>query len=177
MMKKSFLVFSIVLLTLAQAVFAHDPRTTAKDFTHSLSVEGAGKLALNFKSLHFNEAGFAARKERAATFNRLWKSIGKLETEFEVVIAGVKVPKGSYTLGINFDANDNYKLVLSAGGSEITAPMRFATDSPTVKYLSFDLRPDNDTDTFTIEARYGPARIWGEVKVPYLSPHDHEKKN
>ncbi len=178
-MKRTLLVLSIMLLGLSQAVSAHDPRTVARDFTHSMAIEGAGKFSLNYKSLHFNETNFNNRKaERAlAAFNRVWKSIGKLDTEFEIVVAGVKVPKGSYTLGINYDANDNFKLVLASGGNEITAPMQFATGGPVVNYLSFDLRPDNDTDTFTIEGRYGPARIWAEVKVPYLASHGHEKKN
>ncbi|HEY7547444.1 MAG TPA: hypothetical protein VID27_21285 [Blastocatellia bacterium] len=178
-MKRLLLVFSIMLLGLAQAVSAHDPRTVARDFTHSMAIEGAGKFSLSYKSLHFNETNFNNRKVAQAltAFNRLWKSIGKLDTEFEIVVAGVKVPKGSYTLGINYDANDNYKLVLGSGGTDITAPMQFATDGPVAKYLTFDLRPDNDTDTFTIEGRYGPARIWADVKVPYLAAHEHDKKN
>jgi opacity protein-like surface antigen len=178
-MKRMLIVLSIMLLGLSQAVSAHDPRTVARDFTHAMAIEGAGKFSLTYKSLHFNEVNFNNRKaERALTaFNRVWKSIGKLDVEFEIVIGGVKVPKGSYVFGINYDANDNFKLVLASGGSEITAPLQFATDSPVVKYLSFDLRPDNDTDAFTIEGRYGPARVWAEVKVPYLAPHGHEKKN
>ncbi|HXG93590.1 MAG TPA: hypothetical protein VNN73_14690 [Blastocatellia bacterium] len=180
-MKKTLISSLSVILLAAQMVFAHDPRTVAKDFSHTLSVEGAGKLTLSYKSLHFNETNFNNRKaERALTnFNRLWKAIGKLDTDFDVVIAGVTVPKGSYTMGINYDANDNFKLILASGGKELAIPMQFAMDAPTANYLTFDLRPENDTDTFTLEARYGKARVSAEAKVPYLAPHEHpaEKKS
>jgi hypothetical protein len=157
--------------------FAHDPRTVAKNLSHVLTIEGAGKLTVSYKSLHFNEAGFTNRKnERAMTnFNRLWKSVGKLESDFDIVIAGVQVPKGSYQLGFSFDANDNYKLLLSGGGKDTEIPLQMALDGPMVNYFSIDVRPENDTDTFAVEARYGKLRTWGEVKVPYLgSDHKHE---
>lgn len=174
-MKRGLLLSTMVVLLVAQITFGHDPRTAAKDFSHSMMIEGLGKLTVSYKSLHFNEPAFNNRKaERAlATFNRVWKSIGKFESEFDVVIAGVQVPKGSYGFGVNFDANDNYKLVLSGGGKEIMIPLTTVMDSPKVNYLSFDLRPENDTDAFTIEGRYGMVRVSAEVKVP----HDHEKKN
>ena len=175
-MKKLF--FSSLLVVLfAAAAFAHDPRTVAKDFSHTLSVEGAGKLTLSYKSLHYNETNFNARKGPALVqFNRLWKVIGKLDSDFEVVIGGVQVPKGSYTMGINFDANDNFKLVLGSGGKDITIPLKFAEDGPVVNYLSFDLRPENGAEMFTFEARYGKARVTADAKVPYLSPHEHDAK-
>ena len=173
-MKKALISTMLVILVAAVAL-AHDPRTVSKDFSHSLSIEGAGKLTLSYKSLHYNEPNFNARKaERALVqFNRLWKAVGKFENDFPVVIAGVEVPKGSYTMGINFDANDNFKLVLGSGGKDLMIPMQFSTDSPLANYLTFDFRPENDSDTFTIEARYGKARVTAEAKVPFLSPHDH----
>jgi hypothetical protein len=174
MKKRLFLSLAFVLAACV-SVFAHDPRTTAKDFSHTMTIEGAGKLTLSFKSLHFNEASFNARKtERALTaFNRLWKNIGKFDSEFDVVIGGVQVPKGSYSMGFSFDANDNYKLVLASGGKDIIIPLQMAMDGPGVNFLSFDLRPENGVDGFTYEARYGKLRAWAEVKVPYLAPHDH----
>ena len=174
-MKKVLFLSIAVVLFAAQLASAHDPRAVAKNFSHTLTLEGAGKLMLSYKSLHFNEQGFNNRKqERAlATFNRVWKSIGKLDTEFDVVIAGVQVPKGSYTLGFNFDANDNYKLVLSSGGKDMMIPLQSAMDGPSVNYLSFDVRPDNDTDTLIFEARYGKLRAYADAKVPFLAPHDH----
>ncbi len=168
--------FSLLLVIMLGAIaFAHDPRTVSKDFSHTLTLEGAGKLTLSYKSLHYNDTNFNARKGPAALvqFNRLWKAIGKFDTDFAVVIAGVQVPKGSYTLGINFDANDNFKLVLGSGGKDLIIPLQFTTDGPSANYLTFDFRPDNDSDTFTIEARYGKARVSAEAKVPYLAPHEH----
>lgn len=168
----------VVVLFIAQMIFAHDPRTVAKNLSHTLAIDGAGKLSLSYKSLHYNEQGFSQRKsERALTnFNRLWKSIGKFDADFDVTIGGVAVPKGSYTLGFNYDANDNYKLVLSAGGKDLAIPMTATLDGPSVNYLSFDVRPENDTDTFTVEVRYGKLRTAAEMKVPYLAPHAHEDK-
>src|SRR5215210_2884078 len=137
-MKRVLFSSLIVVLFAAQIASAHDPRTVAKNFSHTLTLEGAGKLTVSYKSLHFNEQGFNNRKqERAvANFNRLWKSIGKLESDFDFVIGGVQVPKGSYTLGFNFDANDNFKLLLSGGGKDIMIPLQAAMDGPTVNYLS-----------------------------------------
>lgn len=174
MKKRLFLSLTFVLAA-ALSVFAHDPRTTAKDFSHTMTIEGAGKLTLSFKSLHYNEASFNARKtERAmTTFNRLWKNIGKLDTDFDVVIGGVQVPKGSYSMGFNYDMNDNYKLVLGSGGKEIIAPLQVSMDGPSANFLTFDVRPEDGADGFTYEARYGKLRAWAEVKVPYLAPHDH----
>src|SRR5215211_4710629 len=109
-MKRVLFSMIIVILSAASLVFAHDPRTVAKDFSHTLTLEGAGKLTLDFKSLHFNAAGFDNRKaERAlAAFNRVWKTIGKFNNDFDVVIGGVTIPKGSYSMGFNYDANDNF---------------------------------------------------------------------
>ena len=174
-MKRSVLLLAFVLIAV-QAIFAHDPRTVAKSISHTLSVEGAGKLTLSYKSLHFNEQGFKNRKtERALkAFNGLWKSIGKFDSDFDVVIAGIQVPKGSYSMGVNFDANDNYNLILGSGGKDIVIPLKAVLDGPVVNYLSFDVRPENETDTFMIEARYGPMRAAAETKVPFLAPHEHK---
>ena len=176
MMKKALFSSLLIVLIAAQLGFAHDPRTVAKDLSHVLAIEGAGKLTISYKSLHFNEAGFKGRKaERAlANFNRLWKSVGKLDTDFEVVIGGVQVPKGSYQLGFGFDADDNYKMILASGGKETVIPLKMSLDGPVVNYFSIDVRPDNDTDALVFEARYGNLRTWAEGQVPYLKPHEHE---
>ncbi|HVF89669.1 MAG TPA: hypothetical protein VNH22_06345 [Blastocatellia bacterium] len=176
-MKKAFLRTLIVLVAGAQLALAHDPRTVAKDFSHTMSIEGAGKLTLSYKSLHYNEAAYLSVKQNERTLtnlNRLWKKIGKLDTDFDVMIGDVRVPKGSYDLGFNFDAKDNFKLVLGGAGNEITIPLMAQTDGPVVNYLSFDLRPENATDTFTFEGRYGKIRTSAPLKVPYLAEqHDH----
>ena len=176
-MKRSLQSLLVVML-FGVAAFAHDPRTVSKDFSHTLTLEGAGKLTLSYKSLHYNETQFNNRKAPQAltNFNRLWKVIGKFETEFPVVIAGTEVPKGTYTMGINFDANDNFKLVLGSGGKDILIPLQFASDGPSANYLTFDFRPENDSDTFAIEARYGKARVSAETKIPYLAPHERNDK-
>src|SRR2546423_8732690 len=124
----------IVVLFAMQMAFAHDPRTVAKNLSHTLTIEGAGKLSLSYKSLHFNEPGFNARKteRNMIAFNRLWKNIGKFDSEFDVTIGGIVVPKGSYTIGFNFDANDNYKLVLAAGGKDLLIQLTAAMDGPSV---------------------------------------------
>ncbi len=167
----------MIFLTASQIVFAHDPRTTAKEFTHALSIEGAGKLTMTYKSLHWNEPGYMAAKKNDQLRTRLnsvlWKKIGMFDTEFDIVIGGVNVPKGSYGMGINFGANDDFKLVLSGEGKDIEIPLQTSTGASTVNYLSFDLRPNNDTDTFVLEGRLGKFSAWAEAKVPYLAPHEH----
>ena len=174
-MKKIVFSSLLVALVAAQIVFAHDPRTVAKDLSHVLAIEGAGKLTITYKSLHFNELGFAARKtERALTnFNRLWKSIGKLDTDFDVVIAGVQVNKGSYQVGFGFDANDNYKMILSSAGKETIIPLKMSLDGPMVNYFTIDVRPDSDTDALVLEARYGKLSTWAAGTIPYLKEHEH----
>jgi hypothetical protein len=177
-MKKTLLLASLVVLLVAQVTWGHDPRVLAKKFTHSFSIEGAGKLTLNYTSLHWNQPSYDAVKKNEQQLQRmnttLWRKIGTFESEFDVVIAGVQVPKGSYNLGINFDANDNFKLVLwVAGGKDLLIPLQTQTDSTSVTYLTFDLRPVSETDTFVIEGRSGNFRCSAEVKVPYLAPHEH----
>ena len=91
-MKKA-LFSSLLVILLGAIALAHDPRTVSKDFSHTLTLEGAGKLTLSYKSLHYNDTNFNARKGPALVqFNRLWKAIGKFDTDFAVVIAGVQVP-------------------------------------------------------------------------------------
>lgn len=177
-MKKVYLLASLVVLLVAQAAWAHDPRVLAKKFTHSFSIEGAGKLTLTYTSLHWNQTSYDAVKKSEQQLQRmnstLWRKIGTFDSEFDVVIGGVQVPKGSYNLGINFDANDNFKLVLwTAGGKDLLIPLQTQADSPMVTYLTFDVRPMSETDTFVIEGRSGKFRSAAEVKVPYLAPHDH----
>jgi hypothetical protein len=175
-MKKAFY-SSVLVLMFAAAALAHDPRTVAKDFSHTLSVEGAGKLTLSYKSLHWNEAVYNQTKANAQLRTRLnagvWRKIGKLDTDFDVVIGGTQVAKGSYDMGISFGANDDFALLLRAGGKDLTIPLKTSADSPDVAYLSFDLRPTSDTDSFVLEGRSGKFRCSAEVKVPYLAPHEH----
>lgn len=175
-MKRALYPFA-VLLVFAAVVSAHDPRTVAKDFSHTLTVEGAGKLTISYKSLHWNEAAYAQTKTNDQLRQRLnstvWRKIGKFDADFDVVIGGTPVPKGSYDMGISFGAKDDFALSLRSGGKELSIPLQTSTDGPVVTYLSFDLRPASDTDSFVIEGRSGKFRSWAEVKVPYLAPHEH----
>ncbi|MFY9609000.1 MAG: hypothetical protein WAU45_10360 [Blastocatellia bacterium] len=176
-MKKIVFSALIVVLCAVQIAFAHDPRTVARDFSHTMTVEGAGKLTLNYKSLHWNEPTYLNTKKNEQLRQRLnaglWKKIGKLDSEFDVVIGGTPVAKGSYDLGISFGANDDFALVLRGGGKELSIPFKTSADSPEVTYLSFDLRPTNGTDGFVLEARSGKFRCSADVTVPYLGQHDH----
>jgi hypothetical protein len=177
-MKKNLVLSAIFVLIASQMLFAHDPRTVAKTFSHSMEVEGAGKLTLTYKSLHWNEPAYMNMKTNAQLRQRvnalIWKKIGKLDAGFDVVLGGVQVPKGSYDFGINFDDKDNFTIILGAGGKDISIPLTTASDSPLVSYLTFDLRPTDSPDTFTVEGRGGKFRASAEMKVPYLSSHDHK---
>lgn len=182
-MKKILFATLLVVFIAAQAAFAHDPRTVAKDFSHTMAIEGAGKLTLSYKSLHWNEGAYVALKKNEVQRNRvvgsLWKNIGKLETEFDVVISGVKVPKGTYNFGLWFGDKDDFKIVLVGGGQDLKLDLTTAGDGALVEWLTFDLRPTDKPDTFTIEGRGGKFRSSANVQVPYLAEHDHpaEKKN
>lgn len=176
-MKK--IVFSALMIGLCavQIALAHDPRTVAKDFSHALTVEGAGKLTISYKSLHWNEPVYMSTKKNEQLRQRLnaglWKKIGKLDTEFDVVIGGTPVAKGSYDLGISFGANDDFALLLRGGGNELSIPLKTSTGNAEVSYLTFDLRPASDADSFVLEARSGKFSCAADVKVPYLAPHEH----
>lgn len=174
---KKVLCSVLLLIALAAVAFGHDPRTVAKDFSHTLTIEGAGKLTISYKSLHWNAPVYAQAKANDQLRQRLnagvWKKIGKLDTDFEVVIAGTAVPKGSYDLGISFGKNDDFALLLRGGGKELTIPLKTTGDNSEVTYLSLDLRPSSDTDSFTFEGRSGKFSCVADVKVPYLAPHEH----
>jgi hypothetical protein len=176
-MKKIVFSVLVVILCALQVALAHDPRTVARDFSHTLTVEGAGKLTLSYKSLHWNEPVYLNTKKNEQLRQRLnaglWKKIGKLDTDFDVVIGGTPVAKGSYDLGISFGANDDFALLLRGGGKELSIPFKTSTGGSEVSYLSFDLRPASDTDSFMLEARSGKFSCAAEVKVPYLAPHEH----
>ena len=179
-MKKMVFSALIVVLCAVQIATAHDPRTVAKDFSHTLSIEGAGKLTISYKSLHWNEPVYLNTKKNETLRQRLnaglWKKIGKLDSEFDIVIGGTAVAKGSYDMGISFGANDDFALLLRSAGKEISVPFKTSAGATEVSYLSFDLRPSSDTDAFTLEARSGKFSCAAEVKVPYLAAHEHDSK-
>ncbi|MEK6302564.1 MAG: hypothetical protein AABO41_17775 [Acidobacteriota bacterium] len=179
-MKKMLFSALIIVLSAVQIAMAHDPRTASRDFSHTLTVEGAGKLTISYKALHWNEPVYLNTKKNEQLRQRLnaglWKKIGKLDSEFDIVIGGTAVAKGSYDLGISFGANDDFGLLLRSGGKEITVPFKTSAGASEVAYLTFDLRPSSDTDSFVLEVRSGKFSCAAEVKVPYLAAHDHDAK-
>ncbi|HKV38681.1 MAG TPA: hypothetical protein VJX67_05680 [Blastocatellia bacterium] len=164
---------AVILLLFVQASFAQAPSQAAKEFSHTLSIEGAGKLTLSYRSLHWNDFAYNAAKKNAQQRERLnnglWKKIGKFDTDFDVVIAGVAVPKGSYSLGINFDDSDHFKVVLGGTTKDIYVPLTTEADDPLISYLTFDIRPSSTADTFTLEGRSGKFRSYADLKIPSLS--------
>ncbi len=181
-MKRTIVPSVLVIIAAVSIALGHDPRTVAKDFTHTLIIEGSGKLSVSYKSLHWNEAAYVSFKKndqlRTRVLNAVWKKIGKLDAEFECVLGGAKIAKGSYDLGITFDANDNFSLILGNGGKDTIIPLKTASDGPLVDFLAFDIRPSdpNKPDAFVVEGRGGKFRSWAELTVPALSPHEHEMK-
>lgn len=155
-------------LILGQVAGAQGPAGPAKSFSHTLSIEGVGKLSLNYRSLHWNQGAYESAKKsdqiRERLNGSLWKRVGKLDTDVDLVIGGTNIAKGSYTFGINFDANDNFKLVLISGDKETDIPFKTQSDEPTVNYLTFDIRPV-DNDAFVFEGRSGNFRATVDLKV------------
>ena len=178
-MKRTIVPSVLVILAAVSIALGHDPRTVAKDFTHTMIIEGSGKLSMSYKSLHWNEAAYASFKKndqlRTRVLNAVWKKIGKLESEFDFVLGGTKVAKGSYDLGITFDANDNFSLILGSAGKDTVIALKTASDGPLVDFLAFDIRPadPNKPDTFLVEGRGGKFRSSAELTVPALAAHEH----
>jgi hypothetical protein len=170
-MKSTFGFGAAVVLILATIGYGQAPKPEA-EFSHSLTVAGTGKLTLKYRSLHWNEPAYASAKSNPQIRERLnsglWKRIGTLDSDFDFSIGGIDVPKGSYSLGINFDGNDNFKLVLGSGGKDIFVPLQTQQDSPVVNYLTFDVRPA-DADSFVLEGRSGKFRSWANIKMPATS--------
>jgi hypothetical protein len=171
-MNRVVFVPALVLMVTGLALAQGQRPPTPSEFSHTMSIEGAGKMTLTYKSLHWNGQAYLTAKQNEQIRERLnsslWKRIGTLTSDFDLVMGGVQVPKGSYSLGINFDANDNFKLVLGSGGKDIMVPLQTKQDGSEISYLTFDLRP-TETGSFAIEGRIGTFRSWAEIKVPSLS--------
>ena len=95
---------------------AHDPRTTAKDFSHGLKIEGAGDLSFVYKAMHFNETTYKRMQSEAAFRDRLnakvWSSIGSVTSDFEWVLGDQKISLASF-LQHEVDGGDAVPLVLT----------------------------------------------------------------
>ena len=158
----------------------HDPRTTAKKLSQGLEVEGAGKLALDYKALHFNKEMFDRARNRADFMDFLnaevWGRMGKATVGFELVSGSVSLAPGDYDFGINMTPAEEFSIVFWRGQEKKELKLEVERDQKPVPYLSITLMATDAADTFTLEARCGPYRGTVGVKVPYLSEdHGHPR--
>jgi hypothetical protein len=168
-MRRGVALVPVLVFVLAGLSLGQGQRPNPAEFSHSVSIEGTGKVTITYRSLHWNEQAYASAKQNDQIRERLntglWKRIGTFNSDIDLTIGNVQVPKGSYTLGINFDANDNFKLVLGNNGKDIIVPLTTQQDSPMVSYLAFDIRPA-EGGGYVIEGRSGKFRSWADVKLP-----------
>jgi hypothetical protein len=162
----------------ALAPLRHDPRTTAKKLSQGLEVDGAGKLALEYKALHFNSEMFerAKKSQRYMDFlnAQIWGRMGAAKLGFDVVAGDAKLAAGDYEFGVNMTPAEEFSVVFWKAQEKIAVPLTIERDQKPVPYLSVVLLATDDVDTFELEARCGPFRGTADVKVPYLSEdHDH----
>jgi hypothetical protein len=168
----------IILAVLATAVAvpssAHDPRSSAREFSHALHVEGAGSVDLRYKSLHWNPAAYARLMSDAAIRDRVnagvWNDIGSAELGFDLVIGDKALAKGSYRFGLNLDGEDAFSLILTSGEQRLVVPLDVAKSDATA-YVSFTIVPTDAPDTFVLEGRGGEFVGRAKLTVPYLADH------
>lgn len=179
-MKRLFAMTIFILAALVATALAHDPRTVIKDYGASLSVDGTGKLSLVFKALHWNEQSFQQVQANPQVRKRLndtvWAKIGTATLDFDVVMGETAVPKGSYSLGINFTDLNQLQLVLKSGDKTFAVPLKTSDAGMQSEYLSFAFFPTDAPDTFEIEGRYGKFKASQLFKVPSLAAHTHDTK-
>lgn len=173
-MKKHLVVMLFFVLFSALSLWAHDPRTTAKEVGVSLSVEGSGNLLVRYKTMHFNQPVYERMKAsvefRDRMNTRIWNNIGTAQFDFDVAIGTETIPKGTYQFGLNIDAGDQFSLVFSNG--EITRRVPLTIESGTeVPYLTLALTPTDAPDTFALEGRCGTFRGTASLKIPALGEH------
>lgn len=156
---------------------AHDPRTTAKTFSHTLEVEGAGQFQLSYKAMHFNEPVYkrmqAEEKFRDRLNANVWNAIGTADVGFEVAAGDQAISKGKHGFGLNIEPNEGFTLVFKTGEKAIKIPLQVTKENPDLPYLTFAIFPTDKPDTFLLEGRCGKYRGTTELKVPYLAEHTH----
>lgn len=176
-MKKNFLISALTLCCATALLLAHDPRTTAKNFSHGLQIEGAGELRLNYKAMHFNEPVYKRMQGEENFRDRLnknvWNTIGAADVGFDVVLGSQSVAKGKYSLGLNVEPNEGFSFVLKTADKTVSVPLQVTKDNPDVAYLTFAIYPTGKPDVFVLEGRCGKYRGTAELKVPYLAEHTH----
>lgn len=183
----------ILLLVLVFAVmasgngWAHDPRTTSKDFSAGMIVGGSGRMEITYKGMHWNGPNY----ERAMTneafrgnINKMvWSALGKAHLDFDLIVGDQTVPKGDYVFGILIEANRKFTLSLANAGRTLTVPLDTTFDNPDHPYLSVSISPVdaiNKPELYILEARCGQFRGTISIKVPSLMEHEHpaaEKKS
>ncbi len=168
-----------VFQALASPTPVHDPRTTAKKLSQGLEVDGAGKLAIDYKALHYNEPNFKRAKgnDRFLSYlnGNVWGKMGTAKLDFPITSGDVKLAKGSYTFGLNMTKDDEFSVVFWQGDKKIALPLESEfNEKRQVAYLTIALMATEDIDTFVIEVRCGPYTATTEIKVPYLDP-DHDE--
>jgi len=154
----------------------HDPRTVAKKLSQGLEVDGAGKLQIDYKALHFNEANFKAATTKPKLmdyFNsNIWGKLGTAKLGFELVAGDVKLPAGDYEFGINMTAGEEFSVVFWKGTEKKVVPLKVEREQKPVSYLTVTLMASDEPNLFVLEARCGPYRGTADIDVPYLS-EDH----
>lgn len=164
-----------VVLASAAPAGAHDPRTTARDFQHTLLLEGQPALALRYKALHWNPGAYERFKSDASVRQRVnervWNALGTAEVGRELNLAGRPLAKGSYPFGVNIEGGDRFALVLKLGDKLETIPFETGPSGEVHEYLTFTLAPGDKPDTFVLEGRCGSFRGRVPVVFPYLAEH------
>jgi hypothetical protein len=169
-----------VLIVTSILMFAHDPRTTSKDFSTGMIVGGAGKLEIMYKGMHWNgpsyERAMTTDNFRAAMNKNVWSALGKAHLDFDVIVGDQDIPKGDYVFGILLEPGRKFTLSLTNPARTITVPLETTFDNPDHPYLSVDISPVdamNKPELYLFEARCGQFRGVQSMKVPYLMEHTH----
>lgn len=180
-MKRASKLAILGLLVCALGVWlsAHDPRTTAKDFSHALTIEGAGKMELKYKSMHWNEEAYQRFQSddniRKRVNAGMWNNIGSLDLGFDVTLGGQPLSKGTYPFGLNIEPAGKFSLVVKVGADSKMLPLEVSSGTEQVDFLTFAIYPTAKTDVFTLEGRGGKFRGQTSVTVPYLAEHTEKK--
>ena len=158
---------------------AHDPRTTAKQLSQGLDVEGVGRFTFEYRGLHFNPEMFERARTNPGFMNLLntqvWGRMGRATLGFELVSRGLKVAPGDYDFGINMTPAEEFSVVLWRGEEKKELRLDVERDQKPVPYLTLALMATSAPDTFVLEARCGPYRGTVELKVPALAEgHAHK---
>jgi len=160
----------------------HDPRTVAKKLSQGLEVDGAGKLQIDYKALHFNADNFkraSANPKMMDYFNaNIWGKLGTAKLGFDLEAGDVKLTPGDYEFGINMTAGEEFSFVDWKATEKLVVPLKVEKDQKAVSYLTVTLMASDEPDMFLLEARCGPYRGTAEIDVPFLSEeHAHPAGN